>query len=129
MGQAIVGVASGNTGIKGGAVATLAQSMTPDNIYDAIDGEPEVVVEIIGKDNVSSEPVVVTQEISQPSKGSEVIGADKVQEASKASTLSAPKATPKEVNTSSCTSCYKEDVAPLVPNETKGLAKRKAKLK
>jgi hypothetical protein len=91
-GQAIVGGASRNAGIKGGAVATLAQRMTPDNMYDAIDGEPEVVVEIIGEDNVSLEPVVVTQEISQTSKGSEVIGADKVQEASKA-----PKATPKEV--------------------------------
>jgi hypothetical protein len=56
------------------------------------------MTEIMGEENVSSELAVVTQEISQPSKGSEVIGADEVQEASKASTSSAPNATPKEVS-------------------------------
>jgi len=55
LGQAIVRGASGNAGMKCGAIAILAQSMTPDNIDDAIGGEPEVVVDIMGEENVSSE--------------------------------------------------------------------------
>jgi hypothetical protein len=69
----------------------------------------------MGEENVSSEPAVVTQEISQPSKVSEVIGADEVQEASKASTSSAPNATPKEVS----------NVPLLVPAATKKMSRPK----
>jgi hypothetical protein len=41
LGQAIVGGASGNADIKGGAIAILAQSMTPDNIDDRDNGRRE----------------------------------------------------------------------------------------
>jgi transcription factor TFIIIB component B'' len=131
LGQASVGGASGNAGMKGGAVAILAQSMTPDNIDDAMDDEPEVVVEIMGEENVRDEPAVVTQEISQLSKGSEVSGAGEVQEASKASSLSAPKATTKEVSTIPLLvpAATKKKPRPKFRMKPKGPAKGKAKLK
>ena len=131
LGQASVGGASGNASIKGGAVAILAQSMTPDNIDDDMDGEPEVVVEIMGEENIRDEPAVVTQEISQLSKGSEVSGADEVQEASKASSLSAPKATTKEVSTIPLLvpAATKKKPRPKFRMKPKGPAKGKSKLK
>jgi len=75
-------------------VVTPAQSMTP---VDFNDGEPEVVVEIMGEENDSSEPVMVTQDLSQFSKGGAATGSDD-QKASKQSSDGAAKTASIEVN-------------------------------
>jgi len=119
LGQARVGGVSSNAGTNSSMVVALAQSTTPMNINDTVDGEPEVVVEVMGEENISAEPAVVTQDVSQPLQGNEVSSMNELQEKSKESSEGVVKATSIEVN----------NIPLLAPTATKKKSRPKFRMK
>ena len=126
LGQASVagGIISADTN---DSTVVTAQSITP---VDFNDEEPEVVVEVMGEENDSLKPVVVTQDLSQFSKGGAATGSDD-QQASKQSSDGAAKTASKEVNNIPllALAATKKKPRPKFRMKPKGPTKGKAKSK
>ena len=125
LGQASVAGGITCAGTNDSTVVT-AQSITP---VDFNDEEPEVVVEVMGEENDRLTPVVVTQDLSQFSKGGAASGSD--QQASKQSSDGATKTASKEVNNIPllALAATKKKPRPKFRMKPKGSTKGKAKSK